>query len=243
MWNFFRVRRIFLTFWRHAGGQIVRQLEGVLDGHAMLGPVLVLARQHVVVAYAHDVVVPVERLGVVAEEADPELAHRLLVELVVGPELVEVANVAVEPAVPAVDAQRGLLLRQVGAIQRLQARQQRRRRVHQVVKHHNYVGVWGERAARGVADAAHLGEVLDHVAEYDGALVDLGIGAQQVGVLERERVVQADVALDGRLLVAELDDGHLGRHALLDHVELLLVAEECADRANDALEVERRFLV
>jgi len=65
----------------------------------------------------------------------------------------------------------------------------------QVVQHQQRVGVGGERAARGVADAAALGQPLGHEAEDADAHVDPRVGRQQRRVARAQPVVQRYVRL------------------------------------------------
>ncbi len=222
---------------RNACSQVVRQLKGILDGEAMLRPGLALPRQAFGVPDADHILLPVEHLGVVAQKAEPELPNRLPVPPVIGPHARQVLGVlAVEPAVPAVDAQAGLPFGEALLAEPLQAGEDGRRRVHQEVDHHDYVRVAGQGAAGGVADATDLGEVFDDVAEHFGSLVYFGVGSQEGRVLQGQRVVQADVPLNVRFLVSEFDDGHFGVYSLLDHVKVSLAPEQSSQYANNPLQ-------
>jgi hypothetical protein len=88
--------------------------------------------------------------------------------------------------------------------------------------HHDNVGVAGQSATRGITNVAHLCKMLHNVAESLGARVDQNVAAQQFGVVQRQRVVQTDVAFDVRFAVAELDYGYFGRNTLLDAVESII---------------------
>ena len=93
-------------------------------------------------------------------DSDEQICERGLVRR---PEVCELLDVRVVPAVEPVDEQRLVLGRASGA---LQARQHGRIAVHgalQEVNDHEHVAVAAQSAAVGVVDLAHLRPMLDHL--------------------------------------------------------------------------------
>ena len=78
------------------------------------------------------------------------------------------------------------------------------------ILHHNDICIARKRSARSIADSAHFGEMLDDIAESFGTLVDLSICPQEIGVLQRQSIVETNIAFDHRLAVSELDYRYFG---------------------------------
>ena len=80
--------------------------------------------------------------------------------------------------------------------------------------------------------------MLYHVAERFGSRIDLHIAPQQLGIMQRECIIQTYVALDHCVSMEKLDNGHLSRDTLFDIDESFsLLPEQSAQVAYDSLEI------
>jgi len=70
-----------------------------------------------------------------------------------------------------------------------------------------YPGIRGEGSIRRVADATSFGPVPDSHDELARLRVDVHVGAEKGSVVQRQPIVDADVACDAGVAIVEFEDG------------------------------------
>lgn len=117
----------------HSSGKIMGQVKGILNGKAVFGPILWASCYLISVPDTDHIFIPIEYFCVVAQETEPEFSNWLIVAHEMRPSLFQILYVFIKPTIPTVNIQICLFSTETLFIQFLQARQNRWRRVHQIM--------------------------------------------------------------------------------------------------------------